>query len=320
MATFRDNYALGVDVSAYNPVVEWHTLKQGGVSFAFARSSYGVNKDNSFAGHVQGAYDAGIPMLAYHALEPGYYFNALQTLDKANDMDKWLPASMDAQFQAMKQSLSYKKLYGLAVDFELVKDWNGNVLPDIWLWTILKQFCKRVKAAFPQYPLMVYTGGWVVWSYCKTIENMGGVPDTFLWVAYYPYDTTVISTNWDELKKYYPPETMTISFPDGKRQTQNPPFLGWSGWKFWQFSGDKFKLPGVKNAQGKPSAVDLNFYNGTKEQLYQFLGFTEQSSSGSTGGGGEVQPSVPSDDSGLLQSIDGTLKQILALLKDVYKR
>ena len=35
-------------------------------------------------------------------------------------------------------------------------------------------------------------------------------------------------------------------------------------WRFWQFSADKFSLPGAR------SPLDLNFFNGTYEQLKEW--------------------------------------------------
>jgi len=52
------------------------------------------------------------------------------------------------------------------------------------------------------------------------------------------------------------------------------PTLCRPSWLYWQFSGDKFNLPGVyNNAYGNISPVDLNMYNGTVEELYAKLKF-----------------------------------------------
>jgi GH25 family lysozyme M1 (1,4-beta-N-acetylmuramidase) len=40
---------------------------------------------------------------------------------------------------------------------------------------------------------------------------------------------------------------------------------GCHGWQFWQFSGDKFYLPGVKGA------IDLNYFNGSEAELHAFV-------------------------------------------------
>lgn len=277
MATIRDNYALGIDVSKYQTKVDWPLVKQGGVSFAISRASCGTEKDPMFASHVQGAYDVDIPMLAYHAVDPGYYAYKLQSLDKLRDASKWLPPENDEQFQRLKAALKFKKIYGIAIDFEINKDWSGNVMTDVWLLEVAKYFCNVVAANYPQYPLIFYTGPWFIWNYCRLIEQTAALKDlTNLWVAYYPYSTgRVTLSSWSQIKANYPPNTMTVQFPGepSPRQTQNPPYLGWDGWTFWQFSGDKFILPGIQGGNG-PSAVDLNFYNGTKEKLYSWLKFT----------------------------------------------
>ncbi len=277
MSTFRNHFALGIDVSKYQPKVDWPVVKEGGVSFAFARASCGTEKDPLFASHVQGAYDADIPMLAYHAVDPGYYANKLQSLDKLRDAKKWLPPENDEQFQALKEGLANKKIYGIAIDFEISKDWSGNVMTDTWLLEVAKYFCNLVAAKFPQYPLIFYTGSWFIWTYCRSLEQTGILKDfSRLWVAYYPYAVGKVTlSSWSQVKANLPPDTMRIQFPGEAtpRQTQNPPYLGWDGWTFWQFSGDKFILPGIQGGNG-PSPVDLNLFNGPKEKLYDWLKFT----------------------------------------------
>ena len=47
---------------------------------------------------------------------------------------------------------------------------------------------------------------------------------------------------------------------------------GWQDWTFWQYS-EKGSLDGVLNKEGTArTAVDLNFYRGTLEELYALAG------------------------------------------------
>lgn len=327
MATFRDNFAFGIDISVYQDKVDWPTLKHGGVSFAFARSSIGTRKDEKFAEHVQGAYDVDIPMLAYHVLDPAYYADALQALTKLQALDNWLPPDKDEQFQAMAGALRNKKIYGIAIDYELFKDYNGNTITESWLMEIAKQYILRVKRHYSQYPIQLYTAKWFVDGYCKSIENVGlrqdGKHMTDLWVAHYPYSAGVVNLNsWADVKSIYPPNDMNIA----GRVTQNPPFLGFDFWKFWQFSGDKFTLPGVLGGGGARSAVDLNFYNGTVEQLNAYLKFTPRNvpipdpDPEPVDPGTPVDPSTPVDpDTPIPPSVAADIKAIRELLERHFK-
>jgi hypothetical protein len=278
-ATFRDNYALMMDISMYQPVVNWTEFKEY-FSFAIARSSfgaigpnYGGFVDKEFAlNHVQKAYDNDVPIGAYHVLDPGYYMYKLETLGYLKDADNHLPADKDEQWQTFVKAITNKKIYAIAVDFELYKDWNGNKMSSIWLLEVINRWMTLMLRYYgTKYPILFYSGKWFVDNYCPEIVSTAMLAKFGdLWTAYYPYAAGVVNlADGDDLKANYPPESMTYD----NSVHQNPPFLGWPGWKFWQFSGDKFTLPWVTNGVGSPSALDLNFFNGTKEQLYDYIKF-----------------------------------------------
>ena len=63
----------GIDVSVYDPVINWKKIRQHGIRFAYIRSSYGVSlgqtrMDTSFPSHWAGAKQAGVIRGAYHYL------------------------------------------------------------------------------------------------------------------------------------------------------------------------------------------------------------------------------------------------------------
>jgi len=328
--TFRDDFALGVDVSSHQPTVDWQLLKAGNVSWAAARSSFydvtqgGFVQDSCFANHVQGAHDVRIPLVAYHVLVPGYYAAKLQDINKLKDLDKWLPVDKDEQFQCMVNSLRFKTYNAIAIDYEISAGWDGKVMGDAWLYEVWKQYVIRVRKAYPDKLILTYTAPWFVNGYCKSIQDVGlketingeRVDVTSLWVAYYPYNkNTVILNSWSLLKANYPPDNMEI---DG-RITQNPPYMGWSGWKGWQFTGDKFKLPGVKGATGQASAVDLDLYNGTKEQLYAWLKYTDTSEDEHEEEDQEEDEEEKPENDSTLKSIYQDVQAIRSLLERIYR-
>lgn len=267
--SLRDKFALGIDISSYQVTVDWSIIKAAGVSFIAARSSVGTKADAMFATHVQGAYNANIPVIAYHAMDPGYYVDALQSLDKLVNIDQYLPAAKDQQWQAFVQSIANKKLYGVALDFEIYKDWAGKTITDGWLKEIALQWMIRLQHQLPQYQVrLFYSGEWFIKGFAPSIESTGCLnPICDAWTAMYPYASGVVDLpDWASLKAQYPPDILSSG-------GENPPAFNFPSWKFWQFSGDKFTLPGIKGAVGQPSAVDLNFFNGTVEDLNTYLGF-----------------------------------------------
>ena len=67
-----DNRALGVDVSLWQPNVDWAALKNGGVAFAFAKATEADNiTDPQFAKNWPAMKAAGVVRGAYHFFRPG---------------------------------------------------------------------------------------------------------------------------------------------------------------------------------------------------------------------------------------------------------
>src|SRR5215211_6340366 len=66
------NLIHGVDVSVYEPRINWRTLREQGVRFALVRATSGVGYvDSVFASHWDGARREGILRGAYHYLIAG---------------------------------------------------------------------------------------------------------------------------------------------------------------------------------------------------------------------------------------------------------
>lgn len=103
-----------------------------------------------------------------------------------------------------------------------------------------KTWLERVEAAFGKKPI-IYSGKYFLQDYFS--ETGGGPPswakDHALWLAQYP-----------------------DSYVPGME-----PFLprGWFKWTFWQYS-EKGRINGIN------SNTDLNIFNGTLEDLYEFAG------------------------------------------------
>ncbi len=63
--------ALGIDVAAYQHVIDWPTVKKlSGLSFCIARATRGVHPDGSFAHNWDGMKQEGMVRGAYHLFQP----------------------------------------------------------------------------------------------------------------------------------------------------------------------------------------------------------------------------------------------------------
>jgi hypothetical protein len=74
-------------------------------------------------------------------------------------------------------------------------------------------------------------------------------------MAHYPYNSSTIRTTWQDFKTNYKPSINSPALPTGSTK-----------WKFWQFTGDKFILPGCE------SLLDINYFNGELADLKKFVG------------------------------------------------
>ena len=266
------DYALGIDVSRYQ-YVNYQALK-GIVDFVFCKCSQGSWWiDPLFSVHVQGFHDIGIPVMAYHYWECDDYLQyGAQWYDR-------IPPDKDGQLLNLLHALEHKNIYGLFMDSEQ----TGNPDP-MWSVTALCNFMPRLDVALRnlgdtksvrfnagKFFFGDYSGEWH-YNMAKTqymalnAKKASNDRPYDIWSAKYPYATGAVTTTWENLKSNLLPATTAVS------SLGSP-----NAWTFWQFSGDKFKLPGVFNSESMTtlSAVDLNFFNGTKTALYKLIGFAE---------------------------------------------
>lgn len=64
-------WARGIDVSSYQPKIDWKEVRRSGVSFVMCRASASLSRDRLFVEHYKGAQDeAGLLCGAYHFFAP----------------------------------------------------------------------------------------------------------------------------------------------------------------------------------------------------------------------------------------------------------
>lgn len=199
---------IGTDVSGFQPSVNWTTVKNGGVVFAWSKATEGtyyVNPD--FTSQESGATSVGIYMGAYHYARPGADTNITGAFSADSEAAYfWSVAS------------NYVK-YGGAylvpmLDWEDVTATNGYIFTASMMSAWVNEWCNSVsnRAAASGVILrpVVYTGTWY------------SIPGST-----YPGLTTSV-TNWPD---------WIASYNGGTWQNGSPgstfPWPSWNIWQYW---------------------------------------------------------------------------------------
>jgi GH25 family lysozyme M1 (1,4-beta-N-acetylmuramidase) len=114
-----------------------------------------------------------------------------------------------------------------------------------------EKIAKQLKARV-DVPLVIYTRVSFITEYARPMLQW--LPDYPLWLAQYPLlPIPKGKLTWENLHEIHPRQTAPLL----------PSVC--SNWTFWQWSGDRLHLPGIR------SCLDLNFFNGSFEELDEFL-------------------------------------------------
>lgn len=228
--------ALGVDVSRWQRSVDWPKLRAAGVSFAVIKASQGtLLTDSLLRSHFTGARDAGMVAGVYHWVDPTqparrqiYHF--LQTCE-----------GLDFDFAALDVEQYWQSW----------QEWGSKAVVSRVAPERLSEHARESAEflrASTQKRVVIYTRASFVADYAPPMQSW--LPDWSLWLAYYPYPSGRVNLTWERLLEQQLPR---ISAP------KLPP--GCESWRFWQFSADRFVLPGA----GSP--LDLNFFKGSEADL-----------------------------------------------------
>jgi len=242
---------LGIDVSRWQSKFDWALLKSNGVEFVFIKATQGnYMTDQMMVKHVEGANKAGMIIGLYHWCDPTvdavaqaeYFLNAVSGLPY-----KMISADVEQQWGDWKEWSNGRvtKIVSPSVISQNAK-------------TILETWAKRTKI-----PLIVYSRASFINTYAKPAQSW--LPKYPLWMAHYPYNSTTVRTTWQNFSSTYKPSIAGPALPSGS-----------SKWTFWQFTGDKFILPGCE------SLLDINYFNGELIDLQKFAGVTPGSTTPST--------------------------------------
>jgi GH25 family lysozyme M1 (1,4-beta-N-acetylmuramidase) len=220
---------LGTDVSGYQPSINWTTVKNAGVAFAWAKATEGTGYVNPyFTAQEAGAKSVGIYIGAYHYARPGKHPN----ITGANSAD-----SEAAYFWSTAGA--YVK-YGGAYLVPML-DWEDidvtNQLSAATMSAWVNEWCLSVSntaaanGVFGVRPL-VYTGAW----YSRPSSTYSGL-------------TTAV-TNWQCAISGYP------SNPNPQTGAPSDTYP-WPTFNIWQYADTNW------------SGGDADVYNGTLTKFVQ---------------------------------------------------
>jgi GH25 family lysozyme M1 (1,4-beta-N-acetylmuramidase) len=236
-----DRYCLGVDVSSWQATVHWEKLDENGVRFASIKASQGSYRQDPLGpSHLKAAQAAGMLCGVYHWMDPGCAVNA-----QISNLEHRLKG-LDYAFLALDVE-QYWSDWGEWQKGSISKRYPGKLISDC------AQACADAMLSKFNKPVLIYTRASFVKEYAPQMVEW--LPNWDLWLAHYPYHPGRIHLSWEQLKKHYVPSIPAPAVPEGSKN-----------WRFWQFSGDKFILP------GEQSALDLNFYHGSLQDLQAWLG------------------------------------------------
>ena len=274
-------YAFGIDVSRYQQKLDPTQLK-GKIDFLIAKAgqynwqadakNLAAHVDSKFADHVSTAAQLGIPCGAYR------FFDPTVPQDPINPL-------ADRQIQMLQYALKNKTVHFLSIDVEMYLDpcAKNVTVTNHQISTNSRQFAERVRVLFPSLPIMIYTGSWFVNDYAPDMKAWLDSGHWPIWLAQYPTDPDapagIVPANWADFRSKFAPE-----WPS----TKGFPWLSNQPATIWQYSGDKYISSGVYgDVNGiQKSALDLNFFSGTPQDLYHWCNYTPT-------GSGIIEPTPP---------------------------
>jgi GH25 family lysozyme M1 (1,4-beta-N-acetylmuramidase) len=157
----------GIDVSSYQGAINWTSVRNSGIRFAFIKATEGTTyKDPRFGANYVGAYNAGVIRGAYHFALPDRSTGAVQANFVASNGGAWsadsrtLPAALDLEGNP----------YG-AYCYGLTQAGMRS-----WVQSYINQYRARTS----RYPVIYTTTSW--WTTCT--GNWSGPWSTSpLWIA-----------------------------------------------------------------------------------------------------------------------------------------
>ncbi|MBM7865578.1 N-acetylmuramoyl-L-alanine amidase [Heliobacterium gestii] len=182
-----DSFITGIDVSNYQPNVDWTQVSASGIAFAYIKATEGMRtQDAMFPTHAANARAAGIPVGAYHFAHP----ESNTPQDEANN------------FLAALNSVTTD--LAPVLDLESPPQQNSALTGDFianWARTFINLVAEATgKRVF------LYTGKWYTDMYGVT-----GLSDISLWISYYSTSAPPDFAGWTEWTMWQYTESGTVN-------------------------------------------------------------------------------------------------------------
>ncbi len=193
-----DSRIPGLDVSKFQPTIDWAKVAAAGMQFAFARASYGTGAatEPTFKSHWQGAKAAGLIRGAYHFFVPAddaeaqaqLFLSQLRAAIAPGE-NAYLPAVIDVEMQPDDVS---------AADYVAgINTWIAAVEDD---------------PLFAGRKTIIYTTA----NFWATLGNPAGFSDNPLWVADYSQDPPRMPKGWASYAFFQKAQDGTVNGIAGK--------------------------------------------------------------------------------------------------------
>jgi GH25 family lysozyme M1 (1,4-beta-N-acetylmuramidase) len=229
---------LGIDISHWDSdKLDFKLMKSLGVEYCICKASQGnYYKDSKFIKFATAASTAGMLVGAYLYVDP--------------DIDGTTQGNYFLDF-----TKPYRDLFSFAaMDIEELVDDSGGFFSSAEISNCTRDAAYTVQKQFKT-PVAIYSRYYYIRD--NAPDMLSWLKNYPIWLAQWPYKTApVTNTTWNQFLPggQFEPSSKGLLIP-----SCYPP----NGWDFWQFTGDKFRLPGTDNSQ-----MDVNFFNGTLDQLY----------------------------------------------------
>jgi lysozyme len=228
----------GIDVSNFQPSVNWTSMRNAGVTFAFCKATEGVDfVDASFANHMNNARNAGVPIGPYHFARIDSQVNTLaaspkqDAINEANDFVDAIKPYYDAH--PGKYLRPVLDVESLPSNTEI----NTVAEQKQYLSAWVRDFVGVVQTRMNVTPILYMNS-----NFAKNYSEQN-LSQYDLWLANYRSSTAVL--------------------PTAVANTTTDDAGVWSTWKFWQWT-DTGNLGGI-------SPLDRNYFPGDRAALGAFL-------------------------------------------------
>lgn len=221
-----DGYKLVMDVS-HHQTFDYDLVKQHVDGFII-RAAFGKDRDSLFQKHYDGFKEK--PCAAYQWFRPDQDVAAQVEVVKVLCDGKTIRCVFSDQEQAGRYNIPLSNFSAIVLNQKANEHVTGLALHG--------------------FEMGIYTRATWVSENVPQLTNW--MYDYNVWLASWPYAAGAVSTTWEDLLSDWAPKVFspffTMEWPADKRRADA-----------WQWSGDKFIVPGIFTTDGVPRSSDFNF-------------------------------------------------------------